>query len=307
MGEDLICEKVREIVADVDWPCEVKTLFRKKNLGCKLAVSSAIDWFFENEEEGIILEDDILPLDTFFPYCDELLSFYKNDKRIGLISGCNFFSNYFKPKNSYFFSRYNYIWGWATWRDRWQSYDVEMKDYYRWKNRGGLKSIDYSTLPFRIYWGWQFDRTSDGSINTWDYQWTFACWKNNWKTIIPSSNLISNLGFGNNATHTFGDAPKFLLESTPKNIIFPITHADEVLTVRRLESYLDKYVAGITYFVALKIFLKEMFVRFKKKLILIDKFFFGIPQLKSMIGLYKSLGMYEVKMSCISHSVETKY
>ncbi len=125
-AEAKLCSEVRAIASAVDWPCEVKTLFRESNLGCKAGVSSGITWFFSHEDEGIILEDDVLPVPTFFNFCDEMLERYRDDARVSMISGCNLISNHFSPKQSYFFSRYNLIWGWATWRRAWQHYDVAM-------------------------------------------------------------------------------------------------------------------------------------------------------------------------------------
>jgi hypothetical protein len=127
LGEDLLVEETRAIIQSVDWECEVKTLFRKENLGCKVAVSSAIDWFFENEEQGIILEDDCLPDASFYGFCENLLDYYKNDERVFHISGNNFQDGIIRGDGSYYFSKYNHSWGWATWRRVWKTYDVNMK------------------------------------------------------------------------------------------------------------------------------------------------------------------------------------
>ncbi len=126
--EAILCQTVRtSILENIDWDCEVKTLFRDKNLGCKYAVSSAISWFFENEPEGIILEDDCLPDASFFPFCAELLEKYRHDDRIMMISGDNYQKDKLRTDYSYYFTRYNQIWGWASWRRVWNLYDVEMK------------------------------------------------------------------------------------------------------------------------------------------------------------------------------------
>src|SRR5262249_20722231 len=113
------CAEVRRIATQVDWPCEVQTLFRERNLGCRQAVSSAITWFFEQEQEGIILEDDCLPSPSFFPYCAELLARFRNDERIMCITGCNFQQDMKGYPYSYYFSKYHHVWGWATWRRAW--------------------------------------------------------------------------------------------------------------------------------------------------------------------------------------------
>ncbi|MCS7029805.1 MAG: nucleotide-diphospho-sugar transferase, partial [Bacteroidia bacterium] len=129
-GEAEKVKMVREyLMNNIDWDCEVKTLFRDKNLGCGRAVSEAITWFFEHEEMGIILEDDTVPSLSFFWFCEELLKKYKDDKRIGMISGNNFQDGIKRGDGDYYFSIYNHIWGWATWRDRWEGYDFELDSF----------------------------------------------------------------------------------------------------------------------------------------------------------------------------------
>ncbi len=147
-GEAERCAEVRELTTQIDWPCELKTLFRNENLGCKIGVSSAIDWFFQNEPEGIILEDDVVPLPSFFLYCDVLLDRYRNDIRVGVISGSNLVSNHLMLEESYFFSRYNHIWGWASWRRAWDHYDVTMASWPEWRNNRGLQNIPGSNKLF---------------------------------------------------------------------------------------------------------------------------------------------------------------
>ncbi|MBI5417412.1 glycosyltransferase family 2 protein [Candidatus Poribacteria bacterium] len=202
MPEDLQrCEKTRNIIKQIDWDCEVFTNFRDKNLGCKIAVSSGINWFFENVEEGLILEDDTLPHPTFFPFCEKLLEKYRYDNRIMMISGDNFQFGKKRTDYSYYFSRYTLIWGWATWRRAWQYYDVNIKLWTEIKNGDWLYDI-FSTKNETIYWSYIFEKIYIGEINTWDYQWSFACWIQNGFTIIPNVNLVSNIGFGDLATHT---------------------------------------------------------------------------------------------------------
>ena len=186
------------VINNIDWNCEVKTLFRDKNLGCKFAVSSAITWFFENEEMGIILEDDCLPSQSFFWFCEELLEKYKNDFRIGHIGGSNFQKGLKRGNADYYFSIYNHVWGWASWANRWKEYDVNL---VRFKNSGFLKKIHNSTKALR-YWEKIFFLMKNQQIDTWDYQWTFTMWGKNWLSIIPNLNLVTNIGFGSDATHT---------------------------------------------------------------------------------------------------------
>src|SRR5271165_4717676 len=140
-GEPQRCDEARRIATSVDWPCEVKTLFRDANLGCKMGVSTGISWFFDQEPEGIILEDDIVPLPSFFDYCDELLARYRDDERVAMISGCNPIANDFRVDESYFFARFCGIWGWASWRRAWRHYDVNISAWPAWRAESRLKNI----------------------------------------------------------------------------------------------------------------------------------------------------------------------
>jgi len=199
-GEKEKCKQTRKIIEQVDWNCEVYKLFRDTNLGCKMAVSSAIDWFFENVEEGIILEDDCLPSQSFFWFCQELLEYYKNDARVMHISGNNFQFGIRRGKASYYFSRYTHVWGWATWRRAWKSYDVNMKSLEEFKEGNQIKNI-LRTKQEQKNWMNIFQAVYDGKIDTWDYQWSYACLINNGLSIIPNENLVANIGFGMEATH----------------------------------------------------------------------------------------------------------
>jgi ADP-heptose:LPS heptosyltransferase len=187
-----LCEKTREIIHDINWDCEVKTLFRTKNLGCGKAVSEAISWFFEHVEQGIILEDDCLPHLTFFNYCETLLNVYKNDLSVFHIGGTNFQFGRQRGNGSYYFSKYPHVWGWATWKRAWEGYDIKMSDYPKAK----------STLKIEPYWQDIFATMYQYPIDTWDHQWFFHVVKQNGKAIIPNQNLVVNIGFRPDATHT---------------------------------------------------------------------------------------------------------
>lgn len=225
-------EKVQEtrdlVLKNIDWECEVKTLFRDNNLGCKEAVSNAITWFFENEEMGIILEDDCLPSQSFFPFCKELLIKYKDDSRIWLIGGTNFLSK-FHLENSpkYYFSKYDRSWGWASWRRAWKNYDKKLSLWPEIKNANVLKNILYSDKEAKMY-NHIFEQTYQGKIDTWDYQWLFTVLINNGLSIIPETNLISNIGFGGEATHTFnGEHPYANLNRG--EVLFPLEHPNAII------------------------------------------------------------------------------
>ena len=230
----------------MDWQCEVHTLFRTEHLSVKYSISSAIDWFFKNEAEGIILEDDVLPIPTFFLYCDELLEKYRHDKRIGVISGSNFISKRFTTTDSYYFSRYNHIWGWASWRRAWCLSDISMKAWPSWRDSGGLNTISDGNKLIELYWEDEFNRTYHGVINTWDFQWRFTCWYYGMLTAVPIHNQTYNLGFGPDAVHTKGEIPDYLIESIPKPVTFPLSHPYRVERSVNADALLDRFAFGIT-------------------------------------------------------------
>ena len=223
--ENKIVMQTRKIATAVDWPCKVKTLFRSKNLGCKYSVSGAIDWFFENEEQGIILEDDCLPHQDFFYYCETLLNYYKKNNKISIISGSNFKK---KDKNnieSYYFSKYFCLWGWASWRRTWNCYDRDISFWPSWKYSDDWNER-FDDKTQREYWNKLFELTHLNKIDTWDYQLLASIWKNNGLAIIPKSNLISNIGFGKNAT--FNKDKISRLSNVPVKEIGELVHPSKI-------------------------------------------------------------------------------
>lgn len=232
-GEAEKCNAVRNYVLDsIDWPCDVKTLFRDENLGCGKAVSSAISWFFSQVEEGIILEDDIVPTQSFFQFCIELLERFRNDQRIMLISGMNKQTRYSNAGNSYFFSNLGGIWGWASWRRAWKEYDFNMLKYDQKAKKKLVDLLGEKLASNRIA---QFDLVKKGQVDTWDYQWGFARHINSGLSVVPVCNLIRNVGFGEDATHT--DAgPDF--DQKTIEMKFPLHH-DTIIIADR--NYDEKY------------------------------------------------------------------
>ncbi len=225
-----LCKNTRDLIINqIDWGCEVKTLFRDENLGCRKAVSEGITWFFNNVEKGIILEDDVLPDISFFSFCEELLIYYKNDKRIFQISGCNYNLPNISNKYSYFFSKYISIWGWATWKDRWEQYKISEEVYKEiLYTENETLIFAYNTpdeLKIRID---QFKSTFLGNIDTWDYIWSFTNIIQNGLTCIPHVNLVKNIGFSSNATHTKDSSHKYSKLHTSK-INPPIKHPPYIL------------------------------------------------------------------------------
>lgn len=205
-GEAEQVRRVREIVTAVDWDCRVRTLFRDHNLGCKMAVSGAISWFFEQEEEGIILEDDCLPNQSFFAFCSKMLAQYRDDTRIMMVSGTNYLFEEFPENQVYFFSRYFAIWGWATWKRAWRKYDPDIGSWPAYKNSRYLDSIFGEPAVARYFAG-IFDQVTNKRIDTWDLQWVYCCLINYGLSIVPTRNLVANIGFA--GTHTDGKVSKF--------------------------------------------------------------------------------------------------
>ena len=234
--EILRCQETREIVSHIDWPCELKTLYRDQNLGCKKAVSSAITWFFEQEEYGVILEDDCLPDLSFFYFCEELLLKYKDDNRIGHIGGNNFFRGIVKDNLSYDFCTFSHIWGWASWRRVWQHYDVNfsywneaLKEKYR------MNSL-FNNLLEKIYFSSFISDTlkGDRGINTWDVQYLFMLRVQNQLSIYPKVNLVTNIGLNDpNATHTTKKNKKSNILS--EQIQFPLSHPKYILSNKLID------------------------------------------------------------------------
>ena len=215
-------EKNREVLEkEITWKCEVNKLYSNKNNGCKLAVSKAITWFFKNEEEGIILEDDCIPHLDFLKFCSILLDKYRDDSRVWCISAHNQNKNTSVKNVSYYFSRYSHCWGWASWRRCWNLYDPDIKTWPEKKKEKILNNIFESTKQIQ-YWENIFNNIHYNSQpDTWDYQWTYLCFLNSGLTIIPTINLIKNIGFDNDATHTLEGNPKtnneeLLLKNNPK-------------------------------------------------------------------------------------------
>lgn len=213
-----ICEETRKIIKSVDWNCEVIKDYSDINLGCKRRVSSGITNAFKLVDRAIILEDDCLPNQSFFYFCEELLEKYSNNQKIMSITGDNFlFDKSSIIKESYYFSKFPYIWGWATWKRAWDKYDVTMRAWPEIKNK--------KIIPRN--WKKRFEDVYLGKIDTWDIQWTFCCLVNNGLSIVPHKNLISNIGFSSDSTHTKikTTASKMKIEE----INFSLIHPDKII------------------------------------------------------------------------------
>lgn len=226
------CKQVQDLVDSVDGSCKVKTLFQHKNLGCGIGPVTAINWLFEHEEYGIILEDDCLPDLSFFLFCEELLKYYEKDCRVMQISGSNFFSNRHdtgKATSSYFFSSIGSTWGWATWRRAWKKYDYYVRDFPEIKSTGLLKGFFYNKEDTHYVLNMiQKANEQEKSVTWWDYQWDLAKHLNSGLSIVPVKNLIKNIGFSSDATHTKKVMPVYERVGLDP-ISFPLLHPKYVV------------------------------------------------------------------------------
>lgn len=218
-GENDIVLKTRKIILDmIDWQCEVKTLFQEQNLGCGKGVFTAISWLFQNEDIGIILEDDCVVSNSFFQFMEEMLTKYKDDQRIGMVAGSNLINSYRENKTSYFFSRYKSCWGWGSWKRAWANMDIDMnwrKDYC---DDVICNSGYYSKGKSK--WNYQLKCIDNNFVSAWDWQWFFTLSSQNQLCIYPAKNLVSNIGNDSNATHTsFGS-----ITHKSHELDFPLVH-----------------------------------------------------------------------------------
>lgn len=221
-GELARCHEARAVVDQgVDWPCEVQRCYSDENLGCKRRLSSGFDWLFQQVEEAIILEDDCLPHPSFFPYCEELLAKWRDDERIMSICGTNLGLPLRTDGASYGFTRTPHCWGWASWRRAWRNYDVAMQAWPAFRDAGRLDDV-LRDRGLRSRYRRNFDRLHAGRIDTWDWQWTFACWMNHGLCAVPRENLVSNIGFGAAASHTTGTSR--LANLPTRAISLPLNH-----------------------------------------------------------------------------------
>lgn len=218
------CAAVRRLFDELEWECQVERNFAESNMGSFPRNSSGLNWVFERVEEAIILEDDCMPDLSFFPYCVELLERYRNDARVGLISGNNFLIHpNVQQTASYFFSRYATTWGWASWRRTWQPVDLNMPYWPQFRDSGELRQAVSTAREVR-YWKGIYDAILERRMkNAWDYQLILTCLKFDLLTIVPAVNLISNVGFGSQGTHCMDETSP--LNDVPRGeLVFPLVH-----------------------------------------------------------------------------------
>lgn len=233
------CATTRAIIDSVDWECEVLRNYSSVNLGCGKRPATGITWVFQQVEEAIILEDDCVPHPTFFRFCEEMLQRYRTDQRVMNISGNNFQLGHNPTAYSYYFSIYNHIWGWASWRRAWQMYDYEMKSWPQVASTSFIESL----VPKKenaAYWRKAFNLAAeDANKNFWDYQWVYACWINHGLSVTPSVNLVSNIGFGPEATHTTKASKILNMSVVAMN--FPIVHPPMMIRDLSADQYTQSF------------------------------------------------------------------
>jgi len=234
------CTEARSLIDRVDWNCEVRTNYSDVNLGCGKRVSSGIDWVFQQVEEAIILEDDCVPDPTFFRFCEELLEKYRHDERISEIGGVNYGFGRKRADFSYYFSHYNYVWGWASWRRAWKGYDFHMETWPELRDRNWLHEFLDDPGVVR-YYTHNFNKTYAGEVDTWDYQWFFHCWVNHRLAALPCVNLVTNIGYKDlRATHT--KRKSRLAEVQTEPIAFSLTHPPRLMRDREADRFNDVHL-----------------------------------------------------------------
>jgi len=218
------CLEVRKIVeTGIDWDCELISIYSSTNLGLAKRVQTGLDYVFSKEEAAIVLEDDTLPDNSFFRFCEDLLSKYEQDERIVHISGCNLHPKAFEGNSSYCFSSIINIWGWATWARAWKHFDLQMPSWEKeHKNQflqnwcGSRETLKHTRKMFDLH-------CNNTAPWTWDYQWVYSCWKMNGLSIIPANNLVSNIGIGPDSTHTHSKAQSEPFPPIKRKLQFPLT------------------------------------------------------------------------------------
>jgi GR25 family glycosyltransferase involved in LPS biosynthesis len=238
-GEKERCAAVREyILKNIDWECDLQIRFRDKNWGVRRSPSDGISWFFSKNERGIILEDDCLPNNSFFVFVREMLDRFAGDERVMHISG-NFFQKDAVDGASYYFSQIPHIWGWATWRRAWEKYDIDMRTYPDFLKRKGFRGI-FKSDYCRTEWKCLLDQAYTPRFNSWDFQWTYALFDRHGMAVTPNKNLVENLGFRDDATHS-SDGENPLGSLVAENMSFPLVHPASIVANKEADEYESRH------------------------------------------------------------------
>ena len=230
------CSNARKIIESIDWECTVKKNIQANNLGCRHAMAEGITWFFDHVTEGIVLEDDCVPDQSFFYYVEDLLERYRYTEEVFVISGSNFGVVPEDWPYSYYFSRYMNCWGWATWRRAWKYFDNDMND---WRDTEKKSSLElYIEKEFCGYWRTILNKCYKKKLDSWAYLWTFSCWYNNGLAILPTKNLIKNIGVGDDATHTKRRIKTLGVKRS--KIQLPLAHPSEITRLKAVDILIEK-------------------------------------------------------------------
>jgi hypothetical protein len=240
-----LCAETRAIIQSPSWPCEVITHFSDKNLGVDPAVESAITWFFTQVDSGIILEDDCIPHPDFFRFSGELLERHRDDERVMIISGNNFQNGIRRGNASYYFSRYSNTWGWATWKRAWKLYDTSLSDLAAFEKSGKIQSIR-PQADEQKHWLRYFRKLRSGTRTPWDAKWLFTIWNHDGMVAVPNINMVKNIGFGSDSTHTKEHDPSSKLIIKAQSADEIIVSPSNLLTDELADRYLFESLFKVT-------------------------------------------------------------
>lgn len=256
--EAIQCLTTRNVIEEsIDWVCEIQKIYSEENLGCARRIQTGLDSVFKNEKRAIILEDDTLPNSSFFKFCEFCLNRYDNDQSVYHISGCNFSPNSSEAISSYYLTSIVNIWGWATWARAWNKYDMQMKSWNSQDKLSFLKHWCTTNQQIKDTRA-MFDLHCENADPwTWDYQWVYTCWLNHGLSILPSKNLVQNLGMGPQGTHTKFEKQQSPYPASLQELKFPLVHP---IKKRDLEFENNYYkYTNINFSRKIKDFLKNIF------------------------------------------------
>lgn len=227
-------QEVRDVLTSIDWDCQIFTLFRDENKGLRRGVSDAIDWFFRQEEMGIVLEDDCMPDPSFFPFCETLLKRYEHEPAVMHITGSNLAEQLtFNKIESYFFSRYTFVWGWASWRRAWEKMSLNLDGYEQFVAGRKIATLTGDVMA-QDYLLDKFDATRNNRNNSWAYAWFYSMLKAGGLSVVPTKNLVQNTGIGaSDATHTNRKDEKAAIAAS--SVAFPLIHPRQIRNIPDLD------------------------------------------------------------------------
>lgn len=231
------------IRAGITWPCRVSANRARTNLGLRARVSSGLDWVFAREDRAIILEDDTVPTVGFFRFSDELLDVYADDPQVGLVSGNNFQRGVLRGTGSYYFSRYAHIWGWATWRRAWSCFDADLSSWCAESGLAILRERFRGVEPIVRFWADAFTRVKNGQLDSWATAWNWQFFLRNWVSVIPQQNLVTNIGFGPDATHCLHE--EWYSDLATGELAWPLVHPTQRAPVWEADLDSARSVFGI--------------------------------------------------------------